>query len=137
MHQGILTKYKVAHRRREHSRFSRFSFQVPKFKSTTTHIRLFFYFHYFIFKFHNGVRCGIKTILGKDHLPTNSRDLTGSYKRPLNQDSRDRNGAWKRSITTSKSTNDEHKNLDKTGTKIFSTDVRRLHWQKCYRVSLP
>ena len=76
-------------------------------------------------------------ILGKDHLPTNSRDLTGSCKRPLNQDSRDRNGAWKRSITTSKSTNDEHKNLDKTGTKIFSTDVRRLHWQKCYRVSLP
>ena len=61
-------------------------------------------------------------ILGKDHLPTNSRD---------------RNGAWKRSIKTSKSTNDEHKNLDKTGTKIFSTDVRRLHWQKCYRVSLP
>ena len=61
----------------------------------------------------------------------------GSCKRPLTQDSRDRNGALKRSIKTSKSTNDEHKNLDKTGTKIFSTDVRRLHWQKCYRVSLP
>ena len=27
---------------------------------------------------------------------------------------------------TSRHSNDEYKNLDKTGTKIFSTDVRRL-----------
>jgi len=77
--------------------------------SLSTFLSIYFFF----LKFHNGDRSGIIWYLQKTAYPR----IQEIY------------GVWKkkdRLPKISRSSYDEYRNLDKTGTKIFSTDVRRL-----------
>ena len=66
-------------------------------------------------------------VLAKDRLPKNSRDKLVLAKDRLPKNSRNIWCLKKDHLPKiSRSSYDEYTNLDKTGTKIFSTDVRRL-----------